>query len=309
MINHKDLILGTSLWGWTVKKKECYKILDTFYDNGYRWIDTATNYPINSDKKYFRYAENLLAEWIKNNDINDLKIISKIGSVDNLGGENVNLSYSFLLMNYEYYLDKFQSCLKNIMVHWDNRDSILSIESTIDALKLINQNGIDIGLSGIKNPEHYFALKNILDIEYFIEVKHNIFSSSLEHYRMFYNNCKFIVYGINASGIKINGKYTKLNSLIVRKRDYQSEKRIMIINKIKKLIDKYNDGTSFPITSFNHIGMIYAFNSSWVDGIIVGPSSLTQLTDSLLFFNKLKTYYTKDIFDKIRDSINYNEKI
>ena len=86
MINHKDLILGTSLWGWTVKKKECFKILDTFYNNGYRWIDTATNYPINSDEKYFRYAENLIAEWIKNNDINDLKIISKIGSLNNLGG-------------------------------------------------------------------------------------------------------------------------------------------------------------------------------------------------------------------------------
>ena len=143
MINHKDLILGTSLWGWTVKKKECFKILDIFYNNGYRWIDTATNYPINSDKKYFRYAENLIAEWIKNNDINDLKIISKIGSLNNLGGSNVNLSYSFILMNYEYYLDKFHSCLKNIMVHWDNRDSKLSIESTINALKIIDGGHIE----------------------------------------------------------------------------------------------------------------------------------------------------------------------
>ncbi|SVD25181.1 uncharacterized protein METZ01_LOCUS378035, partial [marine metagenome] len=99
----------------------------------------------------------------------------------------------------------------------------------------INQNGVDIGLSGIKNPEHYFVLKNGLDIEYLIEVKHNIFSSSFEHYRMFYNDCKFIVYGINASVIKINGKYNKLNSLIVRKRDYQSKKRIITINKIKKI--------------------------------------------------------------------------
>ena len=303
MIKHKDLILGTSLWGWTVKKKECFKILDTFYNNGYRWIDTATNYPINSDKKYFRYAENLLVEWIKNNNINDLKIISKIGSMNNLGDDEINLSYSFVLMNYEYYLDKFHSCLKNIMVHWDNRDSKLSIESTINALKVISQNGVGIGLSGIKNPEHYSVLKNELDIEYIIEVKHNIFSSSFEHYQMFYNDCKFIVYGINASGIKISGKYNNLNSLIVRKRDYQSKKRIIIINKINKLIEKYNDDTSFPIKSFNHIGMIYAFNSLRVDGIIIGPSSIAQLMDSLLFFDKLKTYDTKNIYDKIIDSI------
>ncbi|SVD25182.1 uncharacterized protein METZ01_LOCUS378036 [marine metagenome] len=49
--------------------------------------------------------------------------------------------------------------------------------------------------------------------------------------------------------------------------------------------------------------MIYAFNSLWVDGFIIGPSSLPQLMDSLLFFNKLKTYDTKIIYDKIRDSI------
>ena len=80
MINHKDLILGTSLWGWTVKKKECFKILDTFYNNGYRWIDTATNYPINSDIKYFRYAENLIAEWIKNNDRFKYRVKNKTGN-------------------------------------------------------------------------------------------------------------------------------------------------------------------------------------------------------------------------------------
>ena len=72
---------------------------------------------------------------------------------------------------------------------------------------------------------------------------------------MFINNCKFIVYGINASGIKINGKYNKLNSLIVRKRDYQSTKHVITINKIKKLIEKYNND-SFPIKSFSHIELL-----------------------------------------------------
>ena len=72
---------------------------------------------------------------------------------------------------------------------------------------------------------------------------------------------------------------------------------------IPGMSEKYNDDTSFPIKSFNHIGMIYAFNSLRVDSIIIGPSSITQLMDSLLFFNKLKTYDTKNIYDKIRDSI------
>ena len=304
MIKNKDLVLGTSLWGWTVKKKVCYKILDTFYSKGYRWIDTATNYPINNDSKYFRFAENLIAEWIKNNDINDLKIISKIGSLNNLGSPVTNLSYSFVLMNYEYYLNKFRSCLSNIMIHWDNRDSVLSIESTINALKVINQNGVGIGLSGIKNPEYYLNLKNGLELDYLIEVKHNILSSSYEHYSMFHNNSKFIVYGINASGIKINNKYKKSNSLIVRKRDSRLKECSIMINRIKKIIENYKKYTSFPVKSFNHIGMIYAFNSLWVNGIIIGPSSLTQLMDSISSFNKLNIYDTKNIYSEIRNSIN-----
>ena len=116
MRNNIDLILGTSMWGWTVEKKECFKILDTFYNEGYRWIDTAPNYPINNDRKYFRYAENLIFEWINSNKINDIKIILKIGSMDNLGGPNTNLSYSFILMNYEYYLNKFCPCCQSSLL-------------------------------------------------------------------------------------------------------------------------------------------------------------------------------------------------
>jgi len=303
MRNNIDLILGTSMWGWTVEKNECFKILDIFYNEGYRWIDIAPNYPINNDRKYFRYAENIIFEWINNNKINDIIIIVKIGSMDNLGGPNINLSYSFILMNYEYYLNKFGPCLSHIMIHWDNRDSLLSIESTINALKVIKKDGVDIGLSGIKNPNHYFNLKNELELDYLIEIKHNIFSSSYEHYSMFHNDSKFIVYGINSSGIKINNKYKKSNSLIVRRKDYRSKKYNIIINKIKKLLENYKQYTSLPVSSFNHIGMIYAFNSLWVSGIIIGPSSLIQLTDSISFFNNLNNCDTKNIYSEIRNSI------
>ena len=303
MRNNIDLILGTSMWGWTVEKNECFKILDIFYNEGYRWIDTAPNYPINNDRKYFRYAENLLAEWINNNKINDLRIITKIGSLNNTGSKNTNLSYSFILMNYEYYLDKFHSCLNNIMIHWDNRDSLSTVESTVNALKLIKQNGVDIGLSGIKKPKHYFNLKKELTLDFIIEFKHNIFSSSYEHYSMFHNDSKLIVYGTNASGIKLNDKYKKSSSLIVRRKDYRSKKYNIIINRIKNLIENYKEYTSFPVKSFNHIGMIYAFNSLWVSGIIIGPSSLNQLTDSISFFNNLNNCDTKNIYSEIRNSI------
>ena len=66
-----DLILGTALWGWTVPESTCYKLLDRFYEAGFRQIDTATNYPINKDPACFRLSESILINWISTNKVND----------------------------------------------------------------------------------------------------------------------------------------------------------------------------------------------------------------------------------------------
>ena len=79
----KNLALGTAMWGWTVDKEICFKMLDLFYESGERYIDTACNYPINGLSKDRYASENIIAEWIKINGVNDLNIIYKLGSITN----------------------------------------------------------------------------------------------------------------------------------------------------------------------------------------------------------------------------------
>jgi aryl-alcohol dehydrogenase-like predicted oxidoreductase len=146
--NNMDLILGTALWGWTIPENTCFEILDEFYKNGFRGIDTATNYPINKDPKFFRFAEAVIMKWIEANGINDLKITIKAGSIDNSGLPENNLTYSFLIMSHEYYREKFEDNLDTFMVHWDNRDDEESILKTIDSLKIIRKK-CKVGLSGM----------------------------------------------------------------------------------------------------------------------------------------------------------------
>ena len=185
MKNHKQLILGTALWGWKIKKNDCFKILDEYYLKGFREIDTATNYPINNNKLYFRYAEDIILEWLNINNIIDLKIIMKFGSVNNSGNTQNNLTYTHLLLNKDYYQAKYSSNLSTLMIHWDHRENKELIQQTIDALTIIMQENINIGISGIKYPKLYFDIINNLDATVMIECKHNIFSSGLNHYSMF----------------------------------------------------------------------------------------------------------------------------
>ena len=300
IIKDKDLILGTAMWGWTIEKKECFRMLDFFYDKGFKAVDIAPNYPINNNHNYFRYAENILLEWININNICDLEIISKIGSYDNSGNPKNNLSFSFILMNYQYYIEKFGKNLKNLMVHWDNRNSASAIELTIKALEFIKAKGINIGLAGIKNPKLYFESQSQAILNCTFELKHNIFSTTIKNYSMFKKTARFLVYGVNASGLKINQVYHSKNNIIVRKKDQESKRYGKTINKIDKFLIKKSKYPLRKITNFNHIGMIYAYNTSWVDGIIIGPSSIVKLEDTILFFKKLVNNDSTHIYENIK---------
>ena len=300
----KKLVLGTAMWGWTIEKKECLKILDYFYEKGFRCIDTASNYPINNKTNYFRYSENILKEWISHNKISDLEIYVKIGSTDNSGNSFNNLSFSFLLMNYQYYIQKFGRNLKNFMVHWDNRDSVSSIHLTIKALEIIKSKGVDIGLSGIKNPNIYYETqrKSILNCTF--QLKHNIFSSDFERYSMFNDKGKFLVYGINGGGIKLNNIYNEKSNIIVRKKLSESIRRETILKNLKQKIIRNFKSSFWNINNFNHIAMIHAYNTSWVNGIIVGPSNLIKLKDTVLFYDKLVKNDSFNIYKIIINTFN-----
>jgi aryl-alcohol dehydrogenase-like predicted oxidoreductase len=292
-----SLILGTALWGWTVSKKECLKLLDKFYSEGFRKIDTATNYPINKDNSSFRLSENLIEEWIKTNKVNDLKIIIKIGSIDNSGSPENNLSYSFLLLNLDYYLGKFGSNLNNMTIHWDNRSNEEEIRQTLEALKIIHEKTINVGLSGINHPDVYYKLSEELNLNYTIQVKHNMFNSAYSHYKLFHGKNTFIAYGINSGGLNLKGEYSENSSVKIREINVDLLQKNML--KFKKLIESEQESKSISLNSFNHLSMTYVFNSPGISGIIIGPSKSQQLVDSINFFHKLNETDSTLIYKKI----------
>lgn len=299
MDNNKKLVLGTALWGWSLHKKDCFALLDSFYGEGFREVDVATNYPINKNSKYFRYAENLLKSWITSNQIDDLKLIIKVGSLDNMGTPKNDLSYSFLIDSYNYYLDKFDNNLNNFMIHWDNRDYESQIRETLNALKSIRENKLSLGLSGIKYPNIYSLISEELGLNYIIEIKHNMFFSAYQHYKSFHKKAIFFAYGINAGGININNNYNSDSSVQLRNihADAFQEKLV----KLQEIINYTQNANDITLKSFNHLSMINAYNDNNISGIIIGPSKLEQIKDSIKFFKLLEQVDTTKFYKKIKE--------
>ncbi|MCO6478211.1 MAG: aldo/keto reductase [Phaeodactylibacter sp.] len=293
------LILGTAMWGWTTPRATCFDLLDRFYQQGFREVDGATNYPINKRPEDFRKAESILQEWITAHKVQDLRVMMKIGSINNLRTPENNLTKSFLLMLLDEYRGIFGPNLDTFMIHWDNREEEKSVRESLEALAIAREEGLRVGLSGIQHPEVYARLNQEFGIPFRIQIKHNLLVSDYPRYSAFHGKAGFITYGINAGGIKLDpGEYRESSSLKARGGNTDTEHPIT--RPLRGIIEEANRKSNRPsVSSFNHCGMAYAFHSPDIEGILLGPSRMGQLEDSLNFYAALKTYDYQDLYQSL----------
>lgn len=300
-MNSPTLILGTALWGWTIPRATCFGLLDHFYQAGFREVDGATNYPINKKIEDFRKAENILLEWIQANQVQDLKAMMKVGSINNLRTPENNLSKSFLLMLLDEYRNLFGPNLDTLMIHWDNRPEENKIRESLEALAIAREKGLRIGLSGIRHPEAYARLNETFGMDFRIQIKHNILHSDYPRYQAFHGRAGFITYGINAGGIKLDPKeYHEGSSLKARGGNAGAEHPLAA--PLQAILRQANRKEERPaVSTFNHCGMAFACHSPDVEGILLGTSKAAQLEDSIDFYRALTTYDYRDLYQRLKE--------
>lgn len=293
------LTLGTAMWGWTMPKEICFELLNYYYEHGFRQIDTATNYPINKQPEDFRKSEIILQEWIHTHGVQDLQTIVKIGSINNLRSPEHNLNKSFMLMNLDDYRHKYGSNFNMLMIHWDNRDEEQAVRETLEALAEARKLGLEIGLSGIKYPAIYKKLNEEFKFNFHIQFKHNLLQSDYSRYAVFHGTQRFTTYGINASGLKLEtAAYRADSSLKARGGDVDTVHPITV--SLQQVLMEANHTVNRPkLSTMNHIGMLYAYHSPDVESILIGPSKLSQLQDSLEFFEYLQHFDYTDVYHQL----------
>ncbi|NOH84522.1 aldo/keto reductase [Vibrio sp. 03-59-1] len=284
----KEICLGTAMWGWSVDKITAFSILDCFYEYGGRYVDTANNYPLNGVASDYQKSIMYISDWCNSRDVSDLVITCKIGSVINSNTSENNLNSKFLYEQLNWLLGVFKSNLGCVMIHWDDRGDLLQIKDTLSISTLLLNEGIQLGLSGIKYPEVYASAlheSNIIDVN--IQVKHNFASSSFSHYSsLSIFKPKIWAYGISVSGLKLSESEYKDNSYVslVRGSGYHrhllTEDLCVALNEVILIND--------TIDNIYQIGVAYSQEDKALHGFIVAPSTLEQMFNITDFLKKSK---------------------
>lgn len=276
------------MWGWSISRITAFQLLDTFYSQGGRYIDTASNYPINGICEDYSLALNFIEEWSKLNGIFDLKVIYKVGSTVNINTTEINLSGENIRRESEIARSKLDSNLYSMMIHWDNRTNYDEVFITLDELskqcKILN---CRVGISGIKDVLLYkkifdSMLLSCLDIE----VKSNFLVRGESHYSGFKSDgTKIWAYGISGSGLKLNENEYRKDSYVnlTRSKSFHDDSLNHELKcTLQSIISKHPQ-----INNLYQLSMVLSELNYNLYGYLVSPSNVSQLTDILNFKQKI----------------------
>lgn len=283
----KELCLGTAMWGWSIEKSTAFNILDVYYRAGYRYVDTAFNYPINSDPSCLSLAVKYVSEWQKANKVYDLKVVYKFGALSNSKSAQQNLSASNVQLSFECAKKLLGSNLYQMMVHWDNRGVVSDVEETINAMRSLSSD-VSLGFSGIRHGELYAkVLASVLSgCSFDIQVKSNFIHQGENEYKSLFDlNSNFWAYGISQGGLKLEASDYRKNSYVslVREGAYHEKNMNEETVAMIKLALRDNE----VLKNIYHYAIAYCEQNPRLVGYIVSPSSLQQMEEVILLRKQL----------------------
>lgn len=102
------LCFGGNVFGWTTDEKESFRLLDTFVDLGFNFIDTADVYSVWVEGNKGGESETILGKWLKNSGKRkDIVLATKVGA--ELGPSQKGLSKEYIRKAVEASLQRLQT--------------------------------------------------------------------------------------------------------------------------------------------------------------------------------------------------------
>jgi aryl-alcohol dehydrogenase-like predicted oxidoreductase len=173
-----------------------------------------------------------------------------------------------------------------------------SISQTVEAMSRVRETGLDIGLSGIKDPQRYYLSNPILASEWVIQVKENFLTNSSRLlYERFFPNARYFAYGINMGGVKLE-KYSDDSSINLRGIKVESS----FVDKTRKLLES-NHGIDPRPANLNQLSLAFAHFNASLAGVIIGPRNIQQLEDTLRYWAELEKSGNKSGWPELFNAI------
>ena len=166
------LCLGGNVFGWSASKKESFKILDYYFDNGGNFIDTADVYSQWHEGNSGGESESIIGKWMKGrNNRSQMVIGTKVSKLSTRKG----LSASNIMAACDDSLRRLQT--EYIDIYYSHEDDFtVPIEETLATYKTLIESGkvryiaasqhtaarleLALQISDINNLPSYIALQD-----------------------------------------------------------------------------------------------------------------------------------------------------
>lgn len=132
------LCFGGNVFGWTVKERQAYELLDYFYDNGFNFIDTADIYSY-QNRTFGGDSESIIGKWVKKrNNRSKVVIATKVGM--DLVSNKTNHTRKYIFESVEGSLKRLNTDYIDLyQTHID--DGLTPVEEPLYAYQLLIKQG------------------------------------------------------------------------------------------------------------------------------------------------------------------------
>lgn len=319
------ICMGTMTFGTQCDKNEAFKILDTAYDKGVNFFDTAELYPVPPSGKLAGLTEEWVGEWLKTKPRDSIILATKVAGAAN-GWFVPPIRHGLTAIDSFHIKKAIDGSLKRLgtdyvdlyQMHWP--DSIVPIEESLKAFDELVREG-KVRYIGTSNDSAYGLTKanetsKRLGISRFESIQNNFSLNNPRFLDELENICQreqisLLPYSPIAGGV-LSGKYNqKLTS--GRYASYINDKNGRVRAQAARFVnDKSLASTAkylelakeldiHPVT----LAVAYSKNFDFVASTIIGATSVEQLKPSLEAMDVALSKETMDKIAQIQKDIMY----
>jgi aryl-alcohol dehydrogenase-like predicted oxidoreductase len=298
------LMFGGNVFGWTIDEKESFKILDSFVDAGFNFIDTADTYSRWVPGNKGGESETIIGNWMKKTGKRkEVLIATKLGG--DVGKGKKDLSAQYVKEASEASLKRLQTDHIDLyQTHYDDLDT--PVEETMTALnQLIKEGKVRyIGASNLSaeriKASNEFARKNNLQPYISLQPLYNLYDrQKFEHEYLKLvteEDLAVLPYYALASGF-LSGKYRNENDLQKSARGegigkkYLNERGYTILSAMDKIAAEQK-------VPLSEIAIAWLLQKPFITSAIVSATNEKQLQELINATNlKLTNEQMKELDD------------
>lgn len=278
-----EVCLGTMTFRWTCDEAESFKIMDTAWEAGVNFLDTADIYSFWANS--VGVAEEVIGKWLKTKPRDQVVIATKVRGKMGEGANAEGLSRQHILAGVEGSLRRLQTEVIDLyQVHWPDWDTPL--EETLRALDDLISAG-KVRYIGASNYRAWHLMKTLWVSDTYNYAR---FDCIQPHYHLLNRQevepelaavcvdqqIGMIPYSPLAAGF-LTGKYTRENVPTTERKagkNYMNEKGFAVVDALREMGEKRGK-------TISQMALGWILTMPFVTAPIVGASSAEQLKESL----------------------------